>query len=237
MAFSFDPNKTPVGDFQRLGFSRRIAERIVRYREKGGKFKIKNDLLKIYGMDSALYRKLYGFVDLPEKEVKEAKKERPRAAAGTTATRPVAKFDINRADSSDLRKIYGIGERLAVRIVRYREVLGGFVGLEQVREVFGLDSAVAGRLMKASYVADDFIPGRLNINKAGERTLAIHPYLRKSAARAIVTYRFQHGEFTAITDLGKIHALDDETIQKIAPYLTVEDPAGGERVDEQRNQR
>ncbi|WP_369075185.1 helix-hairpin-helix domain-containing protein [Dawidia cretensis] len=58
-----------------------------------------------------------------------------------------------------------------------------------------------------------------SISTAGERELAAHPYLSKSAAHALVAYRFQHGELSALSDLAKIQALDTNTIQKIAPYL------------------
>jgi DNA uptake protein ComE-like DNA-binding protein len=127
------------------------------------------------------------------------------------------------ADTIQLKTIFGIGERLSSRIVNYRRVLGGFVTPDQIREVYGLDSAVVERLLKASFIEEGFQPVRININKADEVTMAAHPYLSKPVATAIVTYRFQHGEFTGLDDLRKIHALDIKTIQKIAPYLTIDD--------------
>ncbi len=66
--FHFDPNNVPAKDLQMLGFSKNLATRITRYREKGGKFKIKSDLLKIYGVDSTFYQQLYPFISLPERE-------------------------------------------------------------------------------------------------------------------------------------------------------------------------
>src|SRR6478609_3452049 len=65
--FSFDPNTVSNEDLIQLGFNRTLAHRMVNYRMKGGKFTVKKDLMKIYGMDSTLYRRLYAFVDLPEK--------------------------------------------------------------------------------------------------------------------------------------------------------------------------
>ena len=95
--------------------------------------------------------------------------------------------------------------------------------MNQVLEVYGLDTAVVNRLAKASYVKSDFQPRKLNINTAEEPQLAAHPYFRKAAAKSIVAYRFQHGEFNALDDLGKIRSLDVKTIEKITPYLTLED--------------
>jgi hypothetical protein len=65
--FYFDPNRATVGDLQALGFSSGLATRIDRYRQKGGKFFVKKDLLKIYGIDSTFYKQVHAFIDLPEK--------------------------------------------------------------------------------------------------------------------------------------------------------------------------
>jgi len=96
--------------------------------------------------------------------------------------------------------------------------------MEQVLEVYGLDSAVVSRVVKASYVQKEFQPRKLNINTADEKELAAHPYLRKTAARSIVAYRFQHGEFKALVDLGKIHTLDPKTIEKAVWSCYQEEP-------------
>lgn len=220
--FTFNPNLATVQELRTLGFSRAISLRIVHYVQKGGTFKIKQDLLKIYGLDTTLYNKLYSFVDLPE--TKEVATKNSEYLARTFSRSGLApRFDLNVADTIQLKSIFGIGDRLSARIVNYRRVLGGFVISDQVREVYGLDSAVVERLLGASFINDGFQPVRININKADEATLAAHPYIRKTAASAIVTYRFQHGEFTGLDDLRKIHALDIKTIQKIAPYLTIDD--------------
>jgi competence protein ComEA len=82
-----------------------------------------------------------------------------------------------------------------------------------------LDSAVVKRLLKSSFLSEHFSPRRINVNTATERDLSIHPYLPVSAAKAIVSYRFQHGDLTSVEDLRKIPILDEKTIQKITPYL------------------
>lgn len=217
----FDPNHTTADELVLLGFSTTLSKRIVNYRQKGGTFRTKPDLLKIYGMDSSLYQQLYAFIDLPVTKAESRKIDYPPRSP--ISARVNSTFDLNRADTAQLNSIYGIGEKLSVRIIKYREALGGFVRMEQVLEVYGLDTAVVNRLGKASFVENGFQPRKLNINTAEEFQLAAHPYLKKSTARSIVTYRFQHGEFMTLDDLGKIHALDQKTIEKIIPYLTIED--------------
>lgn len=218
--FSFDPNQTTVEQFQILGFSSSLSGRIANYRKKGGKFKIKSDLLKIYGVDSSFYQQLYTFIALPDKIEFKKKEYEPKKSP---VEKPVLKFDLNLTDTAQLMKINGIGEKLSSRIIKYRDALGGFVEIDQIFEVYGLDSIVRKRLVNASFVEKDFHPFKININAADENTLAAHPYLKKAVARSIVAYRFQHGEFKVLDDLRNIHALDDKTIQKMTPYLTVGD--------------
>ena len=223
--FHFDPNKMNKGDMDSLGIPSRVGERIDRYRIKGGRFRIKSDLKKIYGFDSALYARLESYIDLPsryQQEKSEEKKFHPASKkVGTTVKTPEV-FDLNVADTAVFDNVYGIGPTLARRIVAYRERLGGFVLEEQLYEVWGLDSVVAKRAMERSDVSVGFVPRRININTAAETELASHPYIRPKIARVIVTYRFQHGNFSSIEDLGKIYSFEPKSFDRIKPYLTLE---------------
>lgn len=219
--FHFDPNKIPADQLVALGFSEQMATRIIRYREKGGKFRIKSDLLKIYGIDSTFYQHLYTFIRLPEKEKRfEPQKKNYPAKDVLNVKRVTEKFDLNTADTSQLKKIYGIGEKLSLRIIKYRDVLGGFVNMKQLAEVYGLDSMVVNRLTENATLQDGFRPTRINLNTSSEKQLSAHPYLAK-IAKAIVSYRFQHGDFKKVEDIRNLGILDENTIEKITPYLVV----------------
>lgn len=215
--FAFDPNQASKEELQRLGFKSFLATRIVNYRAKGGKFLAKSDLLKIYGMDSLLYQKLIPFIKLPEVITKEKSfseepaKEKPG----------LVKFDLNKADTSQLIKIYGIGPKLSLRIVAYREKLGGFISTSQLNEVYGLDSTVVKELASKSFIEEDFQPNRININSATEKELGAHSYIKYKLAKAIVAYRMQHGSFKSVEDLKKISIVDEKSFLRMAPYIEV----------------
>ena len=184
---------------------------------------IKSDLLKIYGVDSAFYQRVYPFISLPERVAinkKGAKKYEPRK--NLIAKKAAEKFDLNNADTSELKKIYGIGDKLALRILKYREALGGFVDMNQLKEVYGLDSLVINRLSENSTIQNEFQPKKININAASEKQLSSHPYLNK-VAKAIVSYRFQHGNFRAVEDIRNVGPMDEKSIQRVIPYLKVND--------------
>ena len=221
--FNFDPNNIQANDLLRLGFTRNLATRITRYREKGGKFRTKSDLLKIYGVDSTFYLQIYPFISLPERETiseKAPKKNEPKKVL--IVKKVSEKFDLNSADTSQLKKIYGIGDKLSLRILKYREALGGFVDMNQLKEVYGLDSLVINRLSESSTIQNEFQPKKININAASEKHLSSHPYLNK-VAKAIVSYRFQHGNFRTVEDIRNVGSIDEKSIQRVIPYLKVND--------------
>jgi competence protein ComEA len=223
--FHFDPNHVTVEELRALGFSTNLATRIDRYRQKGGKFLVKKDLLKIYGIDSSFYKQLSAFIDLPQKsERKRTQQEKVTYERKSTSVKTTSvKFDLNKADTSQLMSVGGIGTKRSQRIIKYRDALGGFIHMDQIQEVYGLDSTVVRKLSVESFIAEDYQPVTINVNTSDEKRLASHPYLSNVAARSIVAYRFQHGEFKTIEELRNIHALDEKTIQKITPYLTLGD--------------
>lgn len=217
--FTFNPNTATKDELVSLGFSPYLAARLENYRTKGGKFIIKSDLLKLYGMDSTLYSALYSWIDLPAaKPVIKADEKKVVAANRKTEKE---KFDLNSADSVQLIGIYGIGATLSSRIIKYRNRLGGFISSEQLKEVYGLDTAVISEIKKKSYIEENFTPRRLDINLATEKELAAHPYIRYEIAKAITAYRFQHGNFKSIDELTQIAIINPVTFEKIKPYLSL----------------
>ena len=145
--FYFDPNTTSEEDFLKLGLPSFLAKRIIKYREKGGIFKKEEDLAKIYGLEEQKFKELRPFIRIV-----------PYSSSISTNTatlnsQPVKKnsaisVDINKADTSDLKKINGIGTVLASRIVKYRNKLGGFTNSEHLKEVYGLDISLVGIMAK-----------------------------------------------------------------------------------------
>jgi competence protein ComEA len=213
--FVFDPNRSTKEDFLRLGFGEALSNRIINYRTKGGNFATKKDLKKIYGMDSVFFRKLSPYIKLPETITRAKSVFKLEVKEKPLATR----FDLNTADTSQLVKIYGIGFKLAKRIITYRSKLGGFVTSNQLNEVYGLDSTVVTELFRKSFISESFQPTRINVNTATEKSLAGHPYVKYKLAKAITAYRAQHGPFGTIDDLKKIAIIDEADFQKMRPYL------------------
>lgn len=221
--FHFDPNTLSLDSLILLGIRKDIGERVIKYRNAGGSYKIKSDLKKIYGLPSETYEKLFSFIQLPEEEFKEpAKKSKFKKESFSEKKEPeFSPFDINEADTAQLKLVYGIGPVLSDRIVKYRALLGGFVYKEQLKEVYGIQEEAFINLSEKVYIKNTFIPKRININQDSLKNMAAHPYISYPIARAIFNYRLQHGKYVSKDDLQKIHLLDSSAVAKISPYITL----------------
>lgn len=217
--FAFNPNTATKEELLELGINGMVVNRMINYRNKGGQFRIKNDLKKMYGIDSSVYAVLHPYIKLPERL--------PRQVEPTVIAKPFVvpkkeKFDLNTADTVELQSVFGIGRVRAARIVKFRAKLGGFISLDQLNEVYGLDTATQRQLAMHSFIAADFKPVLLKLNSAPEADLATHPYLNYKLARAIATYRFQHGRFETIEDLQRVALVNEALYHKIKPYLSLD---------------
>ncbi|MEQ8239359.1 MAG: helix-hairpin-helix domain-containing protein [Cyclobacteriaceae bacterium] len=210
-AHNFDPNTVTEDELIKMGLEDKLAARIVKYTSKGGKFFDKEDLKKIYGLSSTTYDQLAPFIHIKKEEKKYIREEKK------TFDKPVVKFDINNADTTQLQLINGIGDKLSKRIISYRDLLGGFYSLSQLQEVYGLDSAVISR-MEDRLVITQNISG-FPVNTDSIKHLAQHPYISYKLAKAIVNYRKTHGNYTDLETLKLIKILDSATYAKILPYL------------------
>ena len=124
---------------------------------------------------------------------------------------------LNTADTAEWKKIPGIGNTFAARIVKYRNLLGGFVSVEQLREVYGIDNELFSRI--SLYIQADENFEKLQINKLEFRELLRHPYLNYKQVRAIVYLRKKKGNVASIHELAMLDEFTSEDIFRIEPYL------------------
>lgn len=210
--FNFDPNTADLASLQALGITTKTSQSIINYRSKGGQFRTKEDLKKIYGFPPELYEHLTSYIVIAEQPKAKNKWQAPKMYS----------IDINTAAAADFEQFRGIGASFAKRIIKYRLQLGGFVAPAQVGEVYGLaDSTLQGMLPYLT--CPDPIIQYLDINLATVEQLKAHPYLRWFHAKAIVTYREKEGKFSSVEMLQILEEFDDNkgTYQKIHPYLTI----------------
>lgn len=210
--FKFDPNKADHPSLILLGIPEVISGRIIKYRKKGGVFRIKKDLLKIYGFPQDLYDRLEAYVDLPGAR---------KAPTAVIRKKKIAPFDLNQADTLQLSQLAGIGRVLSGRIVKFRTALGGFYSLSQLEEVYNINETAVAQLGKYTFIAENFVPKKFSINMADIRELSGHPYISYELAKAILNHRKTYGKFTSLEDLKEVHLVDDQLLDRLSPYLTI----------------
>lgn len=218
----FDPNTASEQTLTGVGIPVFLAKRIINFRRKGGHFRNKEDLLKIYDFPPDLHQRLEKYITIapspihaPQKpSVPAGKKSYPRYSQAD-----VHMFDINQCDTTALIRLRGIGSKLALRILKFRDGLGGFHSTDQFTEIYGLDSLALSELGRYTKVMTPV--RKLPINTATADELARHPYLRnRKVIQVLINYRHEHGPFRSVEDLKRIKVLDEAAIQKIGPYLS-----------------
>lgn len=215
--FLFDPNTVTAEDWQRLGLNARTSKTITNYISKGGKFYKPEDLQKIWGMPEGFYERVKAYVRITSVQKASPQFNDNRTAFVKEERKPTV-IDINGTDTTALIALPGIGNKLAARIVAFREKLGGFHSVEQIGETYGLPDSTFQKI-KGRLQVDENSIRKIKVNTATKDELKAHPYIRWNLANAIVEYRNQHGDFKNLDELKNIVLVDEATFKKIEPYL------------------
>ncbi|AWV99126.1 ComEA family DNA-binding protein [Arcticibacterium luteifluviistationis] len=218
----FNPNTASQETLLKNGIPKYAAKNLINFRNKGKVYKTKEELLKVYGMSEEVYKRIERYIDLPSQEEERNYTTYERIYEDTTSikidyrARIVNPFDVNLASFEDLKQIRGIGEVFAKRIIKYRDGLGGFYKIEQVKDTYGLADSTYQELAKYAYLKEP--PKKVKINKIEAKDWKTYD-LKSYQKKAIIAYRKQHGDFKKIEDLEPIKVLNPELIKKISPYL------------------
>lgn len=223
---TFDPNTADSVTFRQLGLPGWMARNILRYREKGGKFHSPDDFRKIYGLTEEQYRILSPYIRIAQTDT--AHRPRPSLFLVETRTDSISKqtvekyacgtkVDLNRADTTEMKKIPGIGSGIARLICGYRQRLGGFYHISQLREINLDDSKLADW-----FIVDTAAIVRIPVNRSGINRLNRHPYINFYQAKVLVEYRKKHGPLRNLKPLSLYEEFTPKDLERMAHYLSFE---------------
>ncbi len=211
----FDPNNIDIEQLVQMGLSPNLSTTIDNYRKKGGVFRVKNDLSKIYGLNQEIFQQLYHYIDLPEKLPSYKRKLEKKYIVPEIEVK-----NLNLATQQDFMVIKGIGEILSKRIISFRSGLGGFHSINQLKEVYALEDRLVLRLQEHFSLHDSIQISKLDLATSTEKELSKHPYISYKLAKLIIAYRDQH-KFHSVNQLNDIKVITDSIYQKLLPYIYV----------------
>lgn len=217
----FDPNTVDSITLLHLGFKPWQAKNMLKYRAKGGKYRKKEDLKKLYGMTDSMYLALTPYIYIKDSIVVDSARIDSVHMDSLPKWKSPKKdtiLNLRTADTTELKLIRGIGSYRAKMIVRYREQLGGYARVEQIMEARGMDKVIADSILPHFYI-DSVVVNKIPINHIRPEVLQRHPYLNFEQAKAIYEYRRKHIRIKSAEELKKIKGLSPTDIEKILIYL------------------
>jgi competence protein ComEA len=211
--FVFDPNTVTREQLIALGFKEKTANTFINYRSKGAHFNSKQDVKKVYGVNEELFNRISPYILIPN----TGQKPSSFAQQEPKTKKQIRVIELNTADSVSLLPLPGIGPSFAKRIIKYRDLLGGYYAIEQLKEVYGFTDSLYNTV-KDHVKADAALIRKVDLNTEDFKKLNAHPYISYEETKTIFNYRRKNGPITNLGQL-KICISDETQLKKLEPYL------------------
>ena len=223
-SFPFNPNTADSMTLLRVGLKPWQVKNLMAYRRAGGRWKDADDFKRLYGLSDEEFQRLRPYVQIPPavKEVYFTEHDRARQDS-LHHLRPekftqLTVLDLNTVDTLTLRKIPGIGVGYSRSIVSYRERLGGFVSVAQLKDIEGLPA----RIEEWFSVEEQVAVRTISINKSDFKTLVRHPYLSYEQVKVITTHIRKYGPLRSWKDLQLYPEFTPKDFERLTPYFVFE---------------
>lgn len=237
-----DINAADSAAFRSLpGIGPVLSQRIVKFRESRGGFRAVEDVQQVYGLKPEVFERLRPYLLLdsatlpgpPAGRAQYASRAAPQAAPSnrapaeeaesvTTLGAALAPVDLNQADSTQLEQLPGIGPKLAVRILKYREILGYYAEVEQLRGVYGLSEENFQRMAPYLVVKAGEGGPKQDLNMANAWQLRRFSVISDSLAQAILARRKQLGWFESWDQLQAVPGVGEAQLRRLQQYFFME---------------
>ncbi len=294
--FEFDPNTVTLAELRALGLSKNEAVSIIRYREYGKVFRIKEDLYTCYGISDSLYYCLEPYIAIADtfrlkhrdeyrssytsrryhrterklikvspfmvdtvgakylmaigalsrrqaevfvkwrdlsgiRNIEEFRECYVVSDSVATALEPYAIFtakeqakakdlpiDLNKADSAELRSVYGIGEKSVGAIMEYRKKLGGFYSASQLSEIKEVTESNFDKILQ-QISCDSCDISKIDVNFATAKRINGHPYISARSLRRLLKIRELKGGWSTTEEMIEDDIFTPDEGARVRPYL------------------
>ena len=218
--FEFDPNTADSTQLLRLGLMPWQVRNIYKYRAAGGVYRTPDDFARLYGLTAKQYREMEPYIRISSDYAPAATlvPEREPYVRDTLAhpvkLQPGEHIALNGADTTQLKRVPGVGSGFARRIVSYGQQLGGYCRVEQLLEIEGFPAESL-----PYFTLGEVSLHKINVNKLSINQMRRHPYVSFYQARAIDDYRRMNGPLKSLDEL-KLHPdFPPEAIERLRPYV------------------
>lgn len=215
----FDPNSAMAIIWEGFGLSDKQSSSILNYLKKGGKFRVKSDVKKMYVIDDILYSKMEAYIQLPDSiEKKKWNSNFKKDTIKTTKPFENIYIELNSTDTTELKKLKGIGSYYARQIIYYRDKLGGYVSVNQLYEIERMRESTIEKILP--YISVDSTNLRkIKLNSAKAPEMVKHPYITWNMAINIHDYREFTKKYKYPHQLVELGLLNEEIYSKLVGYL------------------
>jgi len=224
--YPFNPNYLTDYKGYLLGLSVAEIDRLFAFRAKGKFLSSAEEFQRVTQINDSLLITIAPFFKFPDYKSANGAWAQGKSGYKTTLEKGLKihmqKQNLNLASETELRSIRGVGEKLAKRIVRYRELLGGYSIKDQLYEVYHLPHETAERILQRFEIKESPVINKLNINEASFKELLHLPYIDYELTQRIVRYRQANNGFTDLSELKKIDSFPLNKYERIALYLLAE---------------
>lgn len=216
--YPFNPNF--ITDFKgyKLGMSVEEIDRLFAFRKSNKYVNSPAEFQSVTKVSDSLLKVISPYFKFPDWVKNQKSNFKPFSNNEFAKKEKISILDINKASKEDLKKVYGIGDGLSDRILKYKEQLGGFVSMEQMQDIWGLSPEVVEKLKSSFKISVMPDVKKVNINNASVKELSQFHNFRYALAKEIVTYRSMNGDIK-IEDLTKIKGFPVDKVKIIALYL------------------
>lgn len=204
----FDPNSVSLNELLNMGIRKEICQTMINFRSKGFRFKDKEDISKIYGINNTEIQQIKPFIKILDQNginIKYQKIQKHEL------------LEINTATIESLDKLKGVGPYWAGKLLKYRDALGGYRSVDQIKEIWGINDSLSIQII--SQITCNGIIQKLKVNAISYEILSEHPYINGKQAKIMINYIKQHGSLTSVKDLESTFAFKVEELQKLEPYI------------------
>lgn len=219
--YLFNPNFITDYKGYKLGMSVEEIDRLLAFRKENKYVNSPKEFQAVTKVSDSLLNAISPYFKFPEwvKNKKEFKDYKKYPSAAFAKKEKMVVIDINQATQEDLIKIYGVGEAISIRILKFKENLGGFVSMEQMNDIWGLSTEVIENLNTHFKVAALPKLKKIDINNASIKELSEFPYFKYPISKNIVTFRSMNGDIKNSEDLTKIKGMSIDKTKIIVLYL------------------